>query len=109
MNKPIEELLESADLKEQYNQMLDQLKAESTYNPFEDDQYKNLLNLLGEENNVEDDGEGLEMLETDFTIPIDPFGKQEISNPVRNKVCKHLYDKDNFIATFENIGRRFVS
>lgn len=108
-DQEIEEVLEAANLEEKYEEVMSQLKELDNFDPTEDKQFKDLLNLLDENVNA-GENEDFEMLETEFTIPIDPFSKQEVVVPIRNKTCGHLYDKDSFFNRFESLPRnRFVS
>lgn len=108
-DQDIEGMLEAANLEEKLEEVMNQLKASDNFNPTEDKQYKDLLNLLSESSNT-GENEDFEMLETEFTIPIDPFSKKEVVIPVRNKTCGHLYDKESFTNMFDARPRnRFVS
>lgn len=40
------------------------------------------------------------------TGKLDPFTRQPITKPVRNKICKHIYDQDSVDQMF--IGKSFV-
>jgi len=40
-------------------------------------------------------------------VKLDPFTKQPISNPVSNKVCKHVYDQTSVDQMFQN--KLFIS
>lgn len=54
---------------------------------------------------VGDQTADLEELLTEETIPIDPFSKQEIQFAVRNKKCKHVYDRsalESFLSQSKN-------
>lgn len=107
-DQPIESVIESVNLTEKFNQLLENLKKGNTYDPFKDDCYKNLAKLLDDDTN-QNANDDIEMLQTDFVIPIDPFSKIEIVNPVRNKTCNHIYDKEQFFTIFESRPRnRFV-
>jgi len=105
----IESVIESVNLNEKFNQILEDMKQRNTYDPSEDNSYKNLTKLLDDDSN-QNGNEDIEMLQTDFVIPTDPFSKMEIINPVRNKNCQHLYDKEQFFKVFESRPRnRFAS
>lgn len=107
-DQEIEGMLEAANLEEKYEEVMNQLKELDNFDPTENKQFKDLLNLLAE-NNSAGENEDFEMLETEFTIPIDPFSKKEVVIPVRNKTCGHIYDKDSFSNMFESRPRnRFV-
>ena len=46
----------------------------------------------------------LEVVETEESIPIDPYTKKEIEFAVKNKTCGHVYDRSSFEA-FQKSGR----
>lgn len=89
-----EELIGQTEIETIFEKIYDNLKKNSTLNINENQDYKNFLEYIGEAN------EDLEMLEQEFTIPIDPITRTEINIPVRNKKCNHLYDKENFLKLF---------
>ena len=103
MEQSIEDMIESANLSEKFNEVLNDLKRANSYDPLNDGQYKNLVHLLGDDQ--QESNEDVEMLQTDFVIPNDPFSRMEIVNPVRNKNCNHLYDKEQFLKIFETRPR----
>ena len=103
-DQEIDDMLAAADLDKRYKDVMTQLEESDDFDPTEDKQFKDLLNLLTEENNNFDDND-IEMLETEFTIPIDPFSKKAVVIPVRNKTCGHLYDKESFFSMFETRPR----
>lgn len=42
-------------------------------------------------------------------VDIDPLTKQPLSNPVRNKICKHIYGKDSVVQALQKNPRlRYV-
>ena len=40
-----------------------------------------------------------------FNIPVDPFTNQQVKDPVRNKKCGHIYDREG-IKAYINISKR---
>lgn len=38
-------------------------------------------------------------------VDIDPLTKQQLSNPVRNKICKHIYGKDSVVQALQKNPR----
>lgn len=94
-------MLEAANLDEKYKEVMRELNEADNFEPTQDKQYKDLLKLLVEESNNFEENDDVEMLETAFTIPVDPFSKQAVVIPVRNTTCGHLYDKESFLKMFE--------
>lgn len=48
------------------------------------------------------DDEDMVMMDEGPTRLIDPITMKEVVNPVRNKYCKHVYDRDTIIQYIQN-------
>lgn len=47
---------------------------------------------------------------TDQIVDIDPLTKQPLENPVRNKICNHIYGKDSIVKSLQQNSRlRYVT
>ena len=55
------------------------------------DLYNQIMGLCGE-------GEDIVNVEQTPKIPIDPWNKKEINDPVKNRICGHIYDKTSLEA-----------
>jgi len=82
---------------------LAQISGENNSIVEDNDKYKQLMEILNEfTNDSQEDNPKNELNEEEFfaieseeqRIPIDPFSKTEIVNPVKNKKCHHIYDKE---------------
>lgn len=38
-------------------------------------------------------------------VDIDPLTKKPLENPVRNKICNHIYGKDSVVQSLQRNGR----
>ena len=109
LEQSIEEFVDSADIEKRLSDTLSRFQAESKYEPLQDEGYKTLLSLTKNDDEAAGENGEIEMMETEFFIPIDPFSRKPIVIPVKNKNCGHLYDKDQFYTIFESRNRnRFV-
>lgn len=95
----INQVLSEANLDENYLSVLQQIQQVHMIVPENDDSYRALLKYVEVQ---EQNDEEVEMLESDFTIPNDPYTGRPIEVPIRNKKCNHLYCKIGFEESFGN-------
>lgn len=99
-----EKLTDMSQLTDLYDQKLAENSAQSEAN-FEDNvRYKKLTQLLDEFVEEEADDDLMTISNDEERIPIDPFSKTEIRNPVKNKTCGHVYDGDQLRKVLEGRG-----
>lgn len=85
------------------NEFNEQMEEEFFDNLTNDPDYNKLMEILGpdsEEVTSQEVDEDIEMVETDFQIPKDPITRRAIEDPVRNKSCKHIYERETFLSMF---------
>ena len=49
----------------------------------------------------------VESMSTDLCL-IDPFSKQRMKNPVKNKICGHVFDKDTVVELIRQRKKKGV-
>lgn len=49
--------------------------------------------------------DGVGFTEESFTIPTDPITKNQIKDPVRNRLCNHVYDKSSIMESISMNSR----
>jgi len=100
----------NANVNQIFDENLAQIRDQNNTIREDDENYKQLIEILneftsdsleGNQNNDSNDDE-LMTLETEQRIPIDPFSKKEIVNPVKNKKCLHIYDKEQLKQVLES-------
>jgi hypothetical protein len=100
----------NANVNQIFDENLAQIKDQNNTIREDDENYKQLIEILneftsdsleGNQNNDSNDDE-LMTLETEQRIPIDPFSKKEIVNPVKNKKCLHIYDREQLKQVLES-------
>lgn len=78
------------------------LKEQPKRNPEDHPKFKELSVVLGAAPRRED--EDIEDMDTaPEQIPIDPFNQREIINPVKNKRCGHVYDRESIQEMINSI------
>ncbi|UXI18200.1 hypothetical protein NH340_JMT04143 [Sarcoptes scabiei] len=80
-----------------YSNAVEQFQTGSNFNLDDNEDYKKLINLITDQENPPDETDEIEMLATEFSIPIDPISKVAIVFPLRNKRCNHHYDRESFM------------
>jgi hypothetical protein len=100
----------NANVNQIFDENLAQIRDQNNTIREDDENYKQLIEILneftsdsleGNQNNDSNDDE-LMTLETEQRIPIDPFSKKEIVNPVKNKKCHHIYDREQLKQVLES-------
>lgn len=83
------------ELEAAYDANLSRIMSRRSKDVKSDPRYKELDVLLRGSNDIGDEGdEDLMTLETaPTTIPKDPFTTREITDPVKNSECGHVYDR----------------
>jgi hypothetical protein len=78
-----------------YQDILQGIHSSEAFDAKTDSKYMDFKELLESRGDRED--EDLQEVRNQVTtIPIDPYNKKEIEFAVRNKKCKHIYDKTSF-------------
>lgn len=86
--------------------LLEHFKEMDSYDKgtlLEHNHYKKILAIIehrSEASQFQDiinDSEGDIIMTQQERIPIDPITKKEVTDPVRNKICKHIYDRKSII------------
>lgn len=106
--KRIVKIIEKPNVKspeEVFNEILDSMKTENAEHYELDNNYKVLTAILNSrikqngKNSVhtEDGDDDVQEDRRAFTVPIDPINRKPIESPVRNKICKHVYDKNSLL------------
>lgn len=82
-----------------YEECLAAAKDSNPRNVVGDRGYQALVAMLGTSATDEDDVEQMQSART--TIPKCPLTQQTVVDPVRNKICKHVYSRQAIVAHIE--------
>jgi len=102
-----DQTLINTNISDIFDEKLQQTSAQRDTNHEDDDNYKKLMEVLNEFNadSMDNGSDDEDMIISDTQqnqIPIDPFSKQEISRPVKNKKCGHIYDREQLRLVLES-------
>ena len=90
-----------SELNDKYDQKLADIAADNQINVEDNANFKKLSELLKEFAEEDGDEELMALSNEEERIPIDPFSKTEIQNPVKNNTCGHIYDRDQLRQVLE--------